>query len=131
MNPEKSSISAPVDAAVMPWSGRASELQESEGPYADFAAWTEWFSAWLERQPIDPGIYLGESEKAFLYAAFCEACQGSFAEWKSPGELPGCGDSVWIAVLEHDGFNIHVDYAVTWWDTGGLLVHRFEGEKGG
>ena len=131
MSKENTPPSASVDSVVMPWSSRAEDLRETEGPYADYAAWSEWFSEWLERQPVDPGIYLGETEKAFLYAAFVDALSGSVVRWRPPSELPGCGDSIWIAVLEHDGFNIHVDYSVTWWDTDGLLVHRYEGERGG
>ncbi len=51
------------------------------------------------------------------------------SEWLPVTELPGDGESIWIVVREHDNKNHHVDYAVAWVDTDGLLVHRYEGEK--
>ena len=52
-------------------------------------------------------------------------------KWLPPTDEPGDGDSIWIAVLEWDGVNIHVEYAQTWVDVEGLFIHRYEGEKDG
>jgi len=38
-----------------PWESRADSLRESEGPYADFAAWEEWMSA-----SVDEVLFCGE-----------------------------------------------------------------------
>jgi len=46
--------------------------------------------------------------------------------WNTPDTKPGDGDSIWVEVIEHDGVNRHVDYAVTWVDHDGLQVRRFE-----
>lgn len=60
-----------------------------------------------------------------------EALYPDSPEWRSPAEEPGDGDSIWIAVREHDGVHIHVDYAVAFRDVDGLLTHRYEGEEDG
>jgi len=52
-------------------------------------------------------------------------------KWLPTSEIPGDGDSIWIAVLEWDGVNTHVEYAQTFLDMDGLLIHRYEGEKDG
>lgn len=31
------------------------------------------------------------------------------SQWRKPHERPTPGESIWIAVLEHDGVNTHVD----------------------
>lgn len=54
-----------------PWSKRAAELFETEGPYADFAAWQEWIShrdkdGVLQDVPL---VFI-----AWMYAAMCELC---------------------------------------------------------
>lgn len=46
--------------------------------------------------------------------------------WKRTTETPGDGDSIWVAVLEWDGKNTHVDYAVTYLDVDGLRIKRSE-----
>lgn len=51
-------------------------------------------------------------------------------QWRPPTEFPGDGESIWIHVLEHDGTNTHTDYAQTFIDVDGLLIHRYEGERG-
>lgn len=51
-------------------------------------------------------------------------------QWRPPTEYPGDGESIWIHVLEHDGANTHTDYAQTFIDVDGLLIHRYEGERG-
>ena len=51
-------------------------------------------------------------------------------DWISPSIEPGDHDSIWIAVKEWSG-HIHVDYAQTFVDVDGLLIHRYEGEKCG
>ena len=51
-------------------------------------------------------------------------------EWIGPSIEPGDGDSIWIAVREWSG-HIHVDYAQTFVDVDGLMIHRYEGEKCG
>jgi hypothetical protein len=49
--------------------------------------------------------------------------------WLPPSENPGDGESIWIVVREWDGEHTHVEYAQTWHDVPGVLVHRYEGEK--
>lgn len=48
--------------------------------------------------------------------------------WLPTSDTPGDGDSIWVAVLEWDGVNTHVEYAQTFIDTDGLIVCRYEGE---
>lgn len=61
-----------VHPVVMPWSKRAEQLLESEGPYCEYAAWREWMAQFdgLER-------LLGESEidNVHLFSAFVKACE--------------------------------------------------------
>ena len=50
------------------------------------------------------------------------------SKWLPTSERPGDGESIWIAVMEWDGVNTHVDYAQTFIDTDGLIVHRYDGD---
>lgn len=50
-------------------------------------------------------------------------------KWLPTSDLPGDGDSIWIAVMEWDGVNTHVDYAQTFLDVDGLIVHRHESKE--
>lgn len=47
-------------------------------------------------------------------------------EWFHPSQRPEDGDSIWVAVREHDGITVHVDYAVVFVDVDGLIVQRYE-----
>lgn len=49
------------------------------------------------------------------------------ANWLPTTQIPGDGDSIWIAVLENDGESTHVEYAITFVDLDGLIVARREG----
>ncbi len=53
------------------------------------------------------------------------------SDWLETTDSPGDGDSIWIAVMEWDGVNVHVEYAQTFLDVDGLLIHRYEGERDG
>ena len=46
--------------------------------------------------------------------------------WRSMQELPEDGDSIWLAVLEWDGKNTHVDYAVAYREIDGTVLKRYE-----
>ena len=59
---------------VMPWSARAKELEESEGPYCDYAAFCEWLEAWNDQQEPTTQIDIDELDKTSLYVAFFAAC---------------------------------------------------------
>jgi len=53
------------------------------------------------------------------------------SNWLQATESPGDGDSIWIAIMERDGVNTHVEYAQTFLDVDGLIIHRYEGERDG
>lgn len=74
MSEETSVDRAPVDAVVMPWDARATELESIHGPYCAYAAWCEWFEAWNERQSENMQLYVDDLDKISLFSAFQSAC---------------------------------------------------------
>lgn len=68
------------DCGLAPWSKRAIELEASEGPYCDYAAWLEWFGQAM--QP--PGVpaadieFGGACDKVYLYDAFIKTIDHAF-----------------------------------------------------
>lgn len=63
----------PRDTSRRPWAKRARELDESEGAYADFAAWKQW----LEKSFADWGVEDDEFIETYthdvhLYAIMCD-----------------------------------------------------------
>ncbi len=67
-----------LKTGIRPWEKRAEELFESEGPYADYAAWDEWL---VSRLASDDATELfdgfGEIDKAVIYAIMCDLADGS------------------------------------------------------
>lgn len=58
----------------MPWAKRAEELEQSEGPYSDYAAFCEWLEAWNARQQPSIQFDTDAVDKTSLYIAFFAAC---------------------------------------------------------
>lgn len=52
------------------------------------------------------------------------------SKWLRTSETPGDGESIWLAVLEWDGTNTHVEYAIAFYDVDGVIVSRSERDKG-
>ena len=65
----------PQPQRAAPWWGRADELFEKEGHYADFVAWQEWMSQQAERSPNGADWFHSMSllEQIDLYGMFNDA----------------------------------------------------------
>lgn len=74
MNKPNSVDRASDHAVVMPWSKRAEELEQSEGPYCDYGAFCEWLESWNERQEPSSQFDTDAVDKTSLYMAFSAAC---------------------------------------------------------
>lgn len=66
-------------AIVGPWEKRSKELEATEGVYADYAAWCEWFWSFASEATENTTLYIdfSECDKVLLYSAFCKAVQWS------------------------------------------------------
>lgn len=83
-----------VQSVVMPWSKRAEELEPTEGPYCDYAAWCEWLEAWNSEQSESIQVDLDTLDKTAMYVAFVKACcetakaVGAAYESERPSQAP-------------------------------------------
>lgn len=65
-----------------PWDARAIELEPTQGPYADYAAFLEWFNRQEEAVGLDSeqmDCVLDAAQMITLYAMFSHAFDGEHA----------------------------------------------------